>query len=786
MAAYKGQPSPKPQSLSAPVPGADAQAEADAFLSSFDAPEVQAQAPADEAGQFMSGLEGEAPPAVPEAPAGPAPDQFAPEPGFAQANIEQFQPERFITRLQAGLAANETEKVAFLKKKYGDENVALKDGNIYYRKNPKEKLKVLDPGTFELISDIIPDFAREIVTEAALAPAEVAGAFAAGPAGAASGRVASIPFAQGAAETVAREAGVPQDPSRNLRTENMIGQAVEGLIPIAGAPLAKYAASKIPGTLAYKAAREVGDREAVALSKQSQEVLSAAKSLEEEGLQLNLMAHQVHPTSPQLEAAVSSVDKTGAFQAKQQEFAEGYGQLLKNTLNEITRRANPNGAVPEGRLATTITDAVEGLDKAEGKAIGQFRARALAQMRNKKVPLPEEVSQDMLKLMRELGFQPKQMTQKIVSRPGSIESTVARGGVSLPKEVTRTFWVPPKNLQPIIGRLGMDEGQTRAVVNVLNEYGQLISRGNEARLTDVERLISRMGPLNQKLSNSGVRGTWGRLTGEMRLHRRNLIKDNLADEIEGKAFDKVMDDFSMIRGNTEQLSNLLRGDVTSRSIVNGFFKGKENLANVRALKQITGKDSPEWGALKEEFISQLMAKHSKDGPTGFNSAGFLKDLQQNYGDDFIREVLDDGKAGPNYKTIKNMLTVGKRIEATQRGLKVDDLSEKQKAALTESLFGFVTGASYRLFNGTKKMLGIAGDRESTLMEILNRDGYEKYLAGYRGKDKGKIAENVEKLLADYTAMRQANKKVSDVLDVGKDILKRGTRATVREDLMRRD
>jgi len=779
VAAITGQPAPKPQSLSKPTPGAEAQATADDFLASFDQSDapalagspapVEAAATADD---FMAGLD--------SAEVAPPPDEFAPEPGFIQANLEQLNPQNFVTRLQAGLAANDTEKEGFLKKKYGDENVRNKDGKLFYRKPGEKAFKKLDPDTFELISDIIPDFARELVTEAALLPSEIAGGIAGSAvpvagttAGVVAGRVATIPFANQVANDVARRAGVPQDQNRDQYMENNIAAGAEALLPVVGKTIAKPIAKRIPGTAAYKEAKNLAERELVALSKGSREVVDAAAALEREGINTPLMLQQIQPDSPKVKALADTVADSGQFINKQREFAEGYGQQLESNLLEIARRSGKGPVAPE-KLASTITNAVESLERAEGEAIGKFRNKALANLKNQKQQLPAEVSEDVLGIMKELGFTPKRVKSTSVTRPGTVEG-LAQRGFRAKNTVERVEWTPPKDLQPIIGRLGLDDSQTRSVVNVLNEYGQLMSRGNEARLTDVERLIKRMGPLNKKLGNSGLSGTWGKLTGNLRQHRRDIIGNSLGDEFEKQTFNNVMDEFSLLRQNTDQLSSVLRGDVTAKTVVNGFFKGKENLANIRALKSITGADSPEWGALKSEFMDQMMRKHANDGPTGFNSKGFLDDIEKNYGSDFIKEVLNDGKTGPNYDTIKNLLVVGKRIEATQKGIVADQASEKVKQGLFNGLAGFLGGMKFKMFNGLQSIIGASGNKESALMEILNRDGFDKYIANYRGPgNKKDIAEKMQGVLAEYNKTRQAVKTAAE-------FGKRGAKASARQD-----
>ena len=765
MAGISGQPSPKPTSLAEPVPGADEQAQIDEILASFDAPEMQAppQGGPDSMVDQMNGLE---PEPVPGAAETITPDQFAPEPGFMQANKDQFQ--LLADRFRAGLGANDKEKLGYLRSRFGDENATMKDGKLYYRRAKSDKFKPFDPEAFEIVADLIPDFAREIVTETAMLPAELAGGAmgtAAGPgvgtaAGAIAGRVASVPYATGVAESAARAAGVPQDPERDVRMEGYFGMGLEAALPAIGGKIAKTIAKRIPGTLAYRTAKEAGEREFVALSQQSQEVLSAAQALEKEGIQVDMMAQQIHPDAPQLEKLARQVEGAPEFIQKQQEFAEGYGQAVKNTLEEIQRRANPKG-VPRD-VGSYVFDAVRDLDKAEGQAIGAFKSKAMAKLKNEKTQLPPELVQGATSLMQEFGF---------TFRAGK------NGGLTP---------IPPKNLKELVGRAGLnDVGSVRAVVNNLTALAEKAKDG-QIRPSDLDGMRGLIGEAGHSLRGTRAGSELSRLASGLREQYRNVITSGLDDQFEKQAFNKVMDDYRVMREGTEQLRNVLRGDVTSKTIVKSFFGGKENLANVRALKSIVGEKSPEWGALKSEFLNQLLLKHGgKTTKTGFASQAFLDDIRMNYGNDFMREVIDSG-SGPNLSTIKNLLTVGSRIEATTRGLKVDDLSGKRGAAAAEALFGAASQSNYRFLNGIRKFMEMGGDSDNALMELLNRDGYEKYLANWKGRDKGKIAETVEYWLKGYNDARAANRRLKAVTDLGTDIVKRGTRAEIREDFMRRD
>lgn len=807
MAELKSANSARPSSLKSPVPKA---ATADDLLADFapaKLPTVEAaSSPAPTAEALAADFQPEGTP--------PGDDQFAQEPGFIQANIEQFKPNNLVDRLQAGLAANDQEKTAFLQKKYGKENVAQKNGKIYFRRDASEKLRPLDPATFELVSDIIPDFAREIVTETSMLPGEIAGAaggtVAAGPAGAAGGalmgRVASVPFANKVADSIAAGMGVEADPSRNQRTENMIGMAVEGTLPIVGKAALKQVAKRIPGTLAYKSAREAGEREVVALAKQSQEVLQAADALEKEGLRLNLTLEQVQPDSPavkKLTDKASRYGESGAFLNKQQEFAEGAGAAIDNTIKEVKRLVNPNGPVPGNKIGQKITSVIDDLDRAEGERIGEFRRKALAATGNKKAPLPQGLNKNVKELMTELGFVPR--TQRIQSytrgeslgmktpsedmaniklRDSLMASRTGPRSELKPKLIERQIMVPPKDLQSREGIQGLDASQLRSVVNVLNEYGQVMSRGGEARLTDVERLIKRMGPLNNKLRGSALGGRWGAMTAELRQHRRGMIEAGLEKDIDKKLYNSAMDEFSLIRSNTENLQGLFDKDMSAKALTNYFFSPSADQARIESLKKILGDDAPALGALKEEWINELTKNHvNKAGSkTGFNSAAMLKDLTKN--EAVAKEIFGSGP-GPNLDTVKNLLTVAERIESIQRTAKAESMSNDAKKGAIDVLLGWAGGIRFKMLNGAQRMLGVTTGEEKALFEVLNREGFEKYLANYKGKgDKRVIARNIEAMLSQYNAARVGSKKVEALTNVGKEIGLRGTRATIREDIQR--
>lgn len=726
-----------------------------------------AEPSADDILNDVMGVSTPAPEPMQAQPGVPAADEEA-EPSFAQANLRQFQD--FTTRLQAGLAANDVEKANFLKQKFGDGNVRVSpEGVIRFRKGSGEKFRKLDPDTLEVINDIIPDFAREIITEVGLLPFELGGAAAAGgPVGAYGGRIAGTIPANMFADTVAEAAGVPQDANRSKFTENAIGMGMEAVLPVVGKQILK----RLPGTAAYKAAKEAGEREIVALSKQSKEVAQAAFDLAQEGraakidgavvgvpgANVNLMGFQLQPDNPKLQQLGLRASGDPRFINAQRQLAEDWGKSLENTMLEVARQSDKGPVSPE-HLAKSVTNAVDDLERTEGQAIGKYRAKAMAKLGNSKEALPQELQQATQNLMQQFGFRPR--TIKSINKSGSVLASTPKGITPAVRDLPdRVVWEAPKNLKELVGTKGLTKvGEVRSVINALNELGKVQTSGG-ARLTDLDRLVTVIGDLNPKLANSALRGEWGSLSAAMRQVRRGRIEKGLSTDFEKKAFNQSMDDFSLIRENVSTLKNVLDEEASAKAIVTNIFTGKQNLPRIRAIKSL----SPEsFGALKEEWVTQQLQKFaSRESPTGYNSGQFLDALNKQYGPEFMREVLDGGP-GPNSDTIKKILTVTDRIEKQYKGVKVDQMTEETKKGAMNLLIGLMGDIKFKTTNGITSLLKGAKGQDNVLLEIMTRDGIDKYVAQYpgRGMDKAKISQQLTNMLAESRAMKMLGKTVDN-------------------------
>lgn len=747
----------KPSSLSGSVPGAK-QDDVDALLASLDAPEVAApQGGADEVDSLLASLEGP----VGELP----PDQIMPEPGIVQANMEQFQ--NLGDRIRAGLGANDEEKAGFLRKKYGPENVNVsKEGKIRFRRNAGEKFKSFDPEAFELAADIA-DFSREVVTEAAMLPGEIMGS-SMGPGGTVAGRVASVPLANRTADEVAELAGVPRDNSRSGFGENAMGMTMESVLPVIGKKIVKY----IPGTDAYKAAKKAGEKEIVALSRQNQEVAQAAADLVDAGrgatlngeaigvpgANVSMMGHHLSPDDPKFKALADVAAASPKFINAQNQLAEGWGDAARGILTEIAIR-NGRGPVNPEVLSTKIIDAASDARKAEGQAIGKFKAKAMAKLGNAKEQLPPQIDEQLDRMLLALKFQRK---------VNKIETYNKRTGVK--NIVDKVSYIPPRDMRPLVGQFGTTTmGEVRALVNTL---GDLKAKSKDGmRITDLEGARNVVGSLSDSLHGTQAGAEMGKLSGGLREHYRNVIGNGLENDFEKKAFNESMDDHGTLMDNLKTLKNVLKENASSKAVVSSVFTGKENINKIKAIKAVAPEQFP---ALKEEFINQMLEQFSsRETKTGLKSTAMLDAMHKKYGKQFMEEVLNDGP-GPNYDTVKKVLLVTERMEKQFKDIKVDKAPEQMKQGVMNTLIGVLGNIRFKSINGISSLLKGVDGAEHAAIQIMTRDGIDKYVANYPGKiDKAAVSQNLKDLLAHQRVINRFKNLPAET--VQNPMLQRGIR-----------
>lgn len=150
------------------------------------------------------------------------------------------------TRFKAGAALTDEGALSVWKKKYGDENVKVKDKAIWFRRQKGEKFRKVDPETFELVGDTLLDGSGPIIEGAVSVALEAAGIMPLAAATWASGGSAApvtIPAAAGvmagagaagvaARDQVAKWMGVEE--ATNLRNEMALSAGLNVAVPALG------------------------------------------------------------------------------------------------------------------------------------------------------------------------------------------------------------------------------------------------------------------------------------------------------------------------------------------------------------------------------------------------------------------------------------------------------------------------------------------------------------------------------------------------------------------------
>lgn len=688
-------------------------------------------------------------------------DQFAPEPGFLQAQLDQFK--GLATRFQAGMAANDTEVMGLLKNKFGQENVRWKDGKAWYRDEGKGAFKPLDPKQFEIFSDLIPDMGRAIVQEGVAAPAEAIGGAGGFIAGLATGGAGSLPMAAGAAyaariasapaqikiaDGLAEMIGVPHDENRSFLTESVVQGGLEAVAPVVGKMLARstgFVSKYVPGTAAR--ATRLANKEAdnvFVLSAKDKLIQQDANDLAASGLVQKIPGDQVgfpkadvvlsltqlHPDHPVAQAAEKQLANNGRYQNAMRLHAEQWGEAIKDHIGSIVQLAKNEGAditekeLVDAPLGKTLVDAAQTFRDAEGKAIEQYKRAAVVNSKNARIPFSPEVKTQLADLAKGLGFRAR-----------------------VDQEAGKITMLPPEDINTVLGNFGInDAGHARSLVNVVQTMIQKSENGQGLKMSDINSVTNLIGNMNTTTRRAGgeIAGKWGQFTGSLRQYKNQSIMQYLPDQVTKDAFAQTNAKYGAIREGVISLSDSINSDMSRQAVVKNIFnKGKENLGDIKAVKSLLMTAAPDqWEKLKGEWVEQLVLQHTSKGPTGLNAGGMLKDMQQRYGKEFLDVLYADT---PNKsEDLFKMLRVGDRLNQIKRP--ASQMPDAEKKNLIMDVGRTMLASPYVAFNGALSMLGIAKGKDSVLMDILTQDGVDKYITALPKKDRLVVSDKFKKLV----------------------------------------
>lgn len=667
------------------------------------------------------------------------------QPGFIEANLETFS--RIKDRALGGLAQTNEGQVGILKKKYGDGNATLKNGEVWYRKSPEEKLKRFDPDAFEIVNDLIADNMRSFLSEAAKVGPQIAGAATGarggallGPKGAATGavvggssaRMAATPTVNKGLDLLAAQAGAGEAPTDDVA--NQIEMAFEGLGPVAGLAF-RFGKRFVPGTAAHveRQAEKIAKKSAVVLNSDSKQILSFTKELEAQGIirpilgenldsATSLAAHQLNPDNPVAMAYARKLKDNPTFQNFQTQQGEMFRSAIVEQLDQVAKAAG-KGPVPDGQLAEIITDAAQALRKSEGAAIQSYKNEAIKNLKNKPVPLPPELSQHILELGEKLGFSLK-LSQ--AGNPSIVRRTVEEGTLGLSDP----------------GKL---KGFQHALEDLLNT-----GKSGALKITDLDRLVTVIGDMHPtaKQAQGSISQQWGKLASDLRAFRRQAIESGLPDDLTRKAYNQTMDSFS---GHIDTITNIadsINTDMGANAVIRTVFSksGKEAAGEVRNLRAVLQKSHPEaWDRLKGEYIDQLVEKHITK-IDGYKPGKLLSELST----DAVTALFDGQEK--QLTQIRNLVTVAERVRGTK--ITAEGMTTLEKEGLLRDVGRGLTGSGLVKVTSFFNLFGIGKTNEkNALREIITKEGVEQYLGQVPPKQRAYVAEKLNQL-ADYTRWSQ--------------------------------
>lgn len=667
----------------------------------------------------------------------------------------------FVDQIRASLGANDTEKLGFLKKQFGEQNVRYVDGKIEYRKGQGEKFRKFNTTVVnDFITSLIPG-ARDVVKEVAMIPGEVGGALAGAapslglgaPAGAIAGRIASVPVSNSLADWVAEQAGIPQDAGRNKTQEMAIEGVIEAALPAVariGKGAVKQTLKRIPGTAANleKKALEFA-KDAVTLAPENQAVLDSVLQLREAGFTAEILNSQINTQSKPLADAVAMVKNKPQIQEALTRVGQDAQAAIQDTFRAVVDTQKAAGAKP-GRIGETVKNAVSSIRIAEGKEIGALKNKAMANTKNGKLPLPEGIATNIREMTQALGFD-----------------------ISTGK--------PPKDMRALAGQLGLKESDTRAFVNVLADITAR-GKGGTLRYSDLDSVISNVGNLVDTAKTYGgaeVNRRWSSLASGLRTFKNESIENGLETEVEKQAFRATNARYGSLLESVSHLEKIADDDIGSHIIVDKLLGNpKTAVGDAKALKAIL--PTPTWEKLKSDWVEKQLVDFT-DAKGGIK-AGQLGDyFRKDLGPEFV-EILFDGDQ-KKFSNFKAALTYGQRVAET----KLPVTGNIPQDELRKTADGVVTAIIGTAFLKGKALLGTvfgatAGKKEqAAILTLLGNDGFQRYVANLPPKKRALVSGKVTEMY-EYAVkhnMMPAGKTVRDGAEVAKQAIGRSYRQDVR-------
>jgi len=760
--------SARPSAVDAPVPGKEEQQEQEdslaAFRGSAENFDVQVENPnlitaedtqSDSLGEFRD-TQGEF-----------QPPQFEQEQTFEDANFSREGVTRQLQdaglRAKMSFAGSNREKINFLKKRYGSDNVLTSKGDIFYRKDAKGKMKRLDPETWELLGDTV-DFAREAFEEAVMLPFE-AGGVAIGSAagtttlpivgtvggavgGAHAARVAASPVAVGLADQFALALGVERDPERAFAQEGALAAGMELILPVIGNKIARF----MPGSRPWREAQEAGVEQSKIWRQQDIDYRESLEELKKSGLLADIpgrdtpvIVSQIIPHNLEAQKLTKNLMQDQRYVDMLDAQNEATNGVVQTVFERVAKMNNVGPIAPD-KLPLVFKNAVKAVDEAEGKIVGEYIERATKNARGEKQPISQETKQMLTDIAETLGF--------------DMQTGAAPDA---------------KRINELLGTAGItDKGQFQSFVNTIAEIQKSMDGRGNISIPDLHKLVNRAGALTQTANRIGgtASKSWGALTGNLRKDRRFAIGRNLLDETDDQAannFLKSMDEVKSIKASIENASTVLNDELSADNFVKGIMsKGKGGLSALRGVKSLLA-DKPEvWAGIKSQWVENLFG-NAFESKTKTFSASKIRNQLKDLGHEMRKEIFEG--SGIDEKLMNKFVTHIERLNNTK--IPANAPSDKKRTLVEASIQLLSEFRSARV-NGVLAIFGIGKGNDTVFKEIASKGGIDAFLDVVPKKDRGWIKKSYDAALDEARRLRLIE-RIPDEVETGASIFQRAAR-----------
>lgn len=600
-------------SLAQPVPGAgEEQASMDA-MGNVQMPAMPAQAaPAPEQAPaarpsldqiFAAPAQRPSLDAIFGAPEAPAPNEPAP----------------FMDRLAAGFAPDDERKAAYLRKKYGAENVAETSEGIKYKKNGKWNLFNAD----HLGIGDVANLGRTAAVEIGAAPAEIAGSTIGlglgGPAGSVGGFAVARGVGGAMGESLAR--GIADSIGIPRKTDSVVKEvagdalayleqggmrAIFGHIADAGTQKLMGLGVKKVEDAATRAAIEAVDQASAPMRAQTEAALAKLKApdvlttLKPEkkalaGVQdavelneaakrtgLNLRPDEMFPNQPKLQELADAAMASPKMQEEVMKRGQHAVEAIESISGSFDSKGSAQSAVEKGSV----------VDRAFGKLIGSHRESAIEAAGDK--------TMEMGNLQHSLSE-----ARKILQFDGLKKPNASQG-----EDIANGLNIPLQKYQFLIERVGkltdeIENGKQAMTPKRADELYKIF-RGFADNHFDTQKMQSADFQVFKTIKN-GLRDDFS-----------NGIKQFLS-EADQKAYEANMSRFSDIKSASKGVKQLLGTDSPSNAAIVEFLRngGIKNADRIQNLKTLVAQEHPEeWNNIGKAFFDRVIADHRTEGAEG--------------------------------------------------------------------------------------------------------------------------------------------------------------------------